>query len=124
MRLTVLRAYLSLVLFQRCLTRVNFERLYDKVRRCESQRKFVEIGTVEQICAAMDTACIWYCKEVRCLQRSAATAWLLKRNGIRAHLVIGVQQTPFRAHAWVEVAGRVVNDKPYINETYTVIDRC
>src|SRR6267142_2468310 len=28
-------------------------------------------------------------------------------------MVIGAQQMPFKAHAWVEVDGRVVNDKPY-----------
>ena len=31
---------------------------------------------------------------------------------------------PFKAHAWVEVAGVVVNDKPYMPEMYAVLDRC
>ena len=79
---------------------------------------------VERICAAVDMACIWYPKEVLCLQRSAATACLLKRYGIPAQMVIGAQQMPFRAHAWVEVDGRVVNDKPYTPEMYAVLDRC
>jgi hypothetical protein len=39
-------------------------------------------------------------------------------------MVIGAQLMPFRAHAWVEVDGRVVNDKPYAAEVYTVLDRC
>jgi hypothetical protein len=39
-------------------------------------------------------------------------------------MVIGAQQLPFKAHAWVEVDGRVVNDKPYVPEMYTVLDRC
>jgi len=59
-----------------------------------------------------------------CLQRSAATACLLKRFGVSAQLVIGAQQMPFKAHAWVEVDGVVVNDKPYTSEIYTVLDRC
>jgi hypothetical protein len=58
-----------------------------------------------------------------CLQRSAATACLLKRCGIPAQMVIGAQQMPFKAHAWVEVDGRVVNDKPYMTEIYAVLDR-
>jgi hypothetical protein len=41
-----------------------------------------------------------------------------------AELVIGVQPCPYRAHAWVELSGRVVNDKSYTSEMYTVIDRC
>jgi Transglutaminase-like superfamily len=39
-------------------------------------------------------------------------------------MVIGVQQLPFVAHAWVEVESRVVNDKPYISEIYSVLSRC
>ncbi len=46
-------------------------------------------NAVEQTCAAVDMACIWYWKEGLCLQRSAATACLLKRFGVPAQLVIG-----------------------------------
>jgi transglutaminase superfamily protein len=69
-------------------------------------------------------ACIWYWKEALCLQRSAATVCLLRKNGVSAHLVIGAQQMPFKAHAWVEVDGIVVNDKQYIGELYAILDRC
>jgi len=61
---------------------------------------------------------------VLCLQRSATAACLLKKCGLAARLVIGAQQLPFKAHAWVEVEGRVVNDKPYMEEMYSVLDRC
>jgi hypothetical protein len=37
--------------------------------------------------------------------------------------VIGAQRIPFKAHAWVEVEGRVVNDKPYMSEMYAIVDR-
>jgi hypothetical protein len=39
-------------------------------------------------------------------------------------MVIGAQQLPFKAHAWVEVDGHVVNDKPYVPEMYAVLERC
>jgi hypothetical protein len=39
-------------------------------------------------------------------------------------MIIGAQSMPFRAHAWVEVSGRVVSDKPYTPEMYAVLDRC
>lgn len=77
-------------------------------------------GSAQQV----DLACIWYWKEALCLQRSAATACLLKRCGVPAQMVVGVQRMPFKAHAWVEVDGRIVNDKPYMHELYAVIDRC
>ena len=61
---------------------------------------------------------------MRAVQRSAATACLLRQYGVRAEMVIGAQQVPFRAHAWVEAEGQVVNDKSYTPEMYDVLDRC
>jgi len=124
MRFPVLRAYLMLVYFDFFLARGNFAALYDKVRRYPTRKRVPSRNSVEQICAAMDMACIWYWKEALCLQRSAATACLLKHHGIPAQMVIGAQQMPFKAHAWVEFAGRIVNDKPYMAEIYAVLDRC
>ncbi len=82
------------------------------------------LTTVDRIVSAINTASIWYWKEVLCLQRSAATTCMLRRHGVAAQMVIGVQQVPFKAHAWVEVGGSVVNDKPYVPEIYAVLDRC
>jgi hypothetical protein len=120
----VLKAYLNLVYFDFYLSRDNFRTFYDKVRSYPVGKKVKSPDEVEKICAAMDMACIWYWKQALCLQRSAATACLLKRNGVAAQMVIGAQQMPFKAHAWVEVDGRVVNDKPYTPEMYAVLDRC
>jgi hypothetical protein len=113
----------KLIRFDVYLARNDFAALYQKVRNCkiEKNRPF---RRVEEVCSAVDLASICYWKKVLCLQRSAATACLLKRNGIPAEMVIGAQQMPFRAHAWVEVQGRVVNDKSYTPEMYAVLDRC
>jgi hypothetical protein len=120
----VLKAYLELIRFDLYLGRGNFRALYDQVRNYPIRTKAPSPNAVDEICTAVDMACIWYWKEALCLQRSAATACLLKRNGVPAQMVIGAQQVPFRAHAWVEVDGRVVNDKPYTPEMYAVLDRC
>jgi hypothetical protein len=48
----------------------------------------------------------------------------LRKHGIAAQMIIGVQHIPFSSHAWVEVNGRVIGDKTYITETYAVLDRC
>ena len=120
----VLRAYLKLIHFDLYLARGNFAALYDKVRKYPLGKRTLPPDPVERLCSAVDMACIWYWKEALCLQRSAATACLLKNYGVSAELVIGAQQMPFKAHAWVEVDGRVVNDKPYTPEMYAVLDRC
>jgi hypothetical protein len=120
----VVRAYIALMRFELFLARGNFADLYDAVGRRPCRKVEVRQGTTDKTCSAMDLACIWYWKQVLCLQRSAATACLLRAQGVPAELVIGAQHMPFRAHAWVEVQGRVVNDKPYTKEMYAVLDRC
>jgi len=114
----------KLIHFDFYIARGDFAALYNKVRHCSVANKVPSPNAVEQICSAVDVACIWYWKEALCLQRSAAAACLLKRHGVPAQMVIGAQQIPFKAHAWVEVNGRVVNDKPYTPEMYGVLDRC
>jgi Transglutaminase-like superfamily len=76
-----------------------------------------------ELCRAMDLACVFYFKHVRCLQRSTATTLSLRSHGFEAEMVIGVQMLPFKSHAWVEVEGAVVNDKPYMPEIYQPIER-
>jgi len=123
MSLLILSAYFNLTHFDFYLARGNFRALYEKVRSYPVRTGLSVSPTPAEICSAMDIACIWYWKEALCLQRSAATACLFKSRGIPAQLVIGVQQIPFKAHAWVEVGGRVVNDKSYVREMYPVLDR-
>src|SRR5258707_1435720 len=124
MSLLVLKAYLKLIHCDLYLARGNFAALYNKVRKYPIAKKSPTPDAIEKICYAVDMACIWYWKEALCLQRSAATACLLKRYGVPAHMVIGAQHMPFKAHAWVEVDSRVVNDKSYTPEMYAVLDRC
>jgi hypothetical protein len=120
----MIRTYLTLIYFGFYLMRDNFGALHDKVRSYPVSKPPASDNTIQKVCAAVDIACIWYRKEVLCLQRSATTACLLKRYGVPARMLIGAQQVPFRAHAWVEVDGRVVNDKPYMREMYAVLDHC
>jgi hypothetical protein len=124
MSFLVFKAYWKLIYFDLYLARGNFAALYEKVRKYPVGKEAPAPDGVERICAAIDMACIWYWKEALCLQRSAAATCLLKRYGVPAQMVIGAQHVPFRSHAWVEVDGRVVNDKPYISELFPVLDRC
>ena len=119
-----LTAYSALIRFDRYLARGDFAVLYQIVRMFPLLPTVIEPAVIHGICHAVDLACVWYWKEVLCLQRSAATTCLLRSRGIPARMVLGVQQTPFRAHAWVETNGQVVNDKPYLRDLYMVIDVC
>jgi hypothetical protein len=117
------RAYLALVRFEFYLTRDDFAALHRAVRESSlGKRNGMDVS--ERVCHAIDLACALYPRQIWCLQRSAATTVLLRACGIHAELVIGVQQLPFKSHAWVEVDGRVINDKVSVCEPYTVLERC
>jgi len=70
MSFLVLRAYLKLIQVDLYLARGNFASLYNRVRDCPISEIAESRDAVEKICAAVDMACIWYWKEVLCLQRS------------------------------------------------------
>jgi hypothetical protein len=124
MSLLFLEAYVMLIYFDFYLARRDFAALYKAVGQYPVHRRTSRPDAVERICSSVDMACIWYWKQALCLQRSAATTCLLRRHGVHAKMVIGAQHMPFKAHAWVEVDRRVVNDKPYTPEMYAVLDRC
>jgi hypothetical protein len=119
------QAFWELLTLEYFVLRKNFGGIHERVHTARLRNRCPDVAiTEDQICHAIDVAAALYFKNVLCLQRSAAAALLLKKHGFRAEMVIGVQQLPFLAHAWVEVAGRVVNDKPYMAEIYSVLARC
>ena len=124
MTLLTLRAYLQLCSFELQISRRDFASLYRKVRTRAIRPVAAHPDVCALVCAAIDRACAFYFKEVQCLQRSAATVCLLRDLGMGANLVIGAQHLPFRAHAWVEVDGKVVNDQVDAANNYPVLDRC
>ena len=96
MRFLTLTVILRLVQFDFYIIRGDFEKLYRRVRS-EPIRKYpVSTTHLEHICSVMDMACIGYWKEVRCLQRSAATTCLLRKFGAPAEMVIVHSSCPFR----------------------------
>jgi len=64
-----------------------------------------------------------YWKPVRCLQRAVVVARVMRHFRIPAEVVIGYRARPFFSHAWVEVAGRVVNDSPAYQRRLQVLER-
>jgi hypothetical protein len=101
----------------------NFARIHSFVLKQKVISKSASVETVEAECEALRYARVWYPKRVRCLQRSAILTCILRRQGIAARMVMGSQKTPFKAHAWVEIEGNVINERRNVT-IFTVWDRC
>ena len=121
----ILKSWLLLLYVGWLMRLRGFERVH-RIVGDKSVKRTPAVGLIpsSDLCRAMDIACVFYFKHVLCLQRSAATTILLRWHGWDAEMVIGVQMVPFKSHAWCEVNGLVVNDKPYMMEIYTVLERC
>ena len=116
-------AFLTLVYVDFLIKVFKFPRLYAVLRKRRSVQRQTDPTTLERISRSVDRAAAVYFKRAWCLQRSAACAYLLRRRGCPAQLVLGVRTLPFEAHAWVEVSGRVVNDRREHLQRYLVLDR-
>ncbi len=125
MKRFILQGYWLLIRIEAVMLFRGLGALHGLVRRSGVRaRKQNAAACADDLCRAIDLACVFYPKRVMCLQRSAATTLLLRRYGIGAEMVIGAQMLPFKSHAWVELDGKVINDKPYMLEIYRPLERC
>jgi hypothetical protein len=120
----VFRSWFLLVYVDLLMHFGGFTIIHEKIREERVRHNAAPNPGSEVLCRAVDLACVFYFKKVLCLQRSAATAILLRRSGWEAQLVIGAQLFPLKSHAWVESDGKILNDKPYMLEIYQVLERC
>jgi hypothetical protein len=118
------RALFMLFAYDVLNTFSTFGTIHKMVTGWTVARRTPDDDTVNRVCTAVNYACIWYPKQVLCLQCAFVTAHLLRRKGVPAHMVLGAQKLPFKAHAWVEVDGRAINERSNVQATYSVWDRC
>ena len=102
----------------------NFAKMHRFVSGYKVVPRTPPAQAVDRVCEAVNYACVWYPKRVLCLQRSAVTTCLLRSCGIPAEMVTGAQSLPFKAHAWTEVNGSVLNERRDVQKIYEVLERC
>lgn len=120
-----IQALCALLAYDVIRTCCRFETIHTMVRRWKIARKHgAAQDALDRVCNAVNYACIWYPKQVLCLQRSFVATYLLRKHGVDARMALGAQKIPFQAHAWVEVNGRAVNERSDVQATYSVWDRC
>ncbi len=117
-------AWLTLLMVDLVLKTLGFHRLHRLLRAFPVLRKRpVAPRTRHLMITAVDRAVAYYFKHKRCLQRSAAGTLLLRTLGVPVEMVIGVQKIPFRAHAWIELEGVVLNDRPAVQQLFVELER-
>lgn len=117
-------AFCALFAFDLLLRVRGFEALIKKVESCPTAEPHtIDPELCRRVCAAVNRAQMYYPKKAMCLQHSAVVTRLLRRNGVAAEMVLAAQEFPPKAHAWVEVAGAVVNDFKQVKTRYRELKR-
>jgi len=102
----------------------GFQLVYQTIKQWPV-RKINRASVTLKLHEALNQAARYYPKNALCVQRSATLSCLLRSSGVAAETVIACRKVPFKGHAWVEVAGEVVNDKPNVQGFYnSVLTRC
>jgi hypothetical protein len=117
------RAFVGLVLFDVFRLSKHFAALHRIVSSWKTNSHKSAPDVLPIITEAIDYACAWYPKRVLCLQRAAVMTCLLRNRGVSAEMVLGAQELPFKAHAWVEVNGSALNEVARVHQIYRVWDR-
>ena len=118
------RALLALFAYDVLNAFCRFETLYLMIKGWKVANGPAGQNAIDRVCTAVNYACVWYPKQALCLQRCFVTTYLLRKHGIVAQMVLGAQKLPFKAHAWVEVDGRAINERSNVQATYAIWDRC
>jgi hypothetical protein len=120
----ILEAYTGLVAHDVFMSRNEFAALHEQIKRFPLRRSEPSDSTTQFVSGALDLACAFYPKRALCLQRSSVLVKMLRRRGVPGHMIIGAQKLPFKAHAWVEVNGEVINDRLVSREKFHVLEEC
>ena len=123
LRLYTFTAFLGIAMVNIVLRTLGFQRLCEGIKSWPLSDRLSSQDPKQQVCEAVKRAASWYPRQSMCLQRSAVTTCLFRQSGVAADLVIGCRKIPFGAHAWVEVAGEIANDKRQVQDFYKVLSR-
>jgi hypothetical protein len=110
---SVVACMVSIALVRRWLAWSGFARTLRRVRdrservRITTDSSLANIAMADRVVAL---AAALYPGRALCLERSLVLYDRLRREGAAVELRIGVQATPFAAHAWVTYGGEPVND--------------
>ena len=124
-RWTLAQAYALLPASSLALWALGYRRCHAMLARL-APRPRVPVAPEQQLALAARTARLVRAANRRsvrpaaCLSRSLTLWWLLRRRGIESQLRLGVRkgEQGFQAHAWVELAGQVVNDSADVVQQY------
>lgn len=115
-----IRCLITLFRIHRCARRKKLGGLIQLIVRDTPLAKAPFLA-LDDVVATLNVACLYFYKTTKCLEWACSLIKVAYAYGYHLDLVIGVQNRPFSAHAWVEQRGRVIGDDPDRRKQFAVI---
>lgn len=115
---------LGVLIFSHISVKFSFYRTIKKIKKYKKSNinyKLPSQAEIDEITETLNAACLLYPWKTKCLEWAVALATLCLKARYCCELVIGVQNQPFYAHAWVECNGRVVADSQQLPQKMAII---
>ncbi len=122
----VLEAYYTLIRVNVGFGKKKFYRhIHALKRQVKAHKQYINPNKEQllQLATAVDKACFFYPQKTKCLEWAICFVTMALRRQYRCNLTVGVQNIPFRAHAWVEANGQIFADDPQLPKQLAVILR-
>jgi hypothetical protein len=112
----------STITLASCVLTLRFRGFGTMLFQLKRQTPAPSVGLpVEVVLRVLEFAAVFLPLRLSSLERSVATAAMLRRYGWPSQLVLGVQVFPSEDYAWVEIDECPVNDTPDVREIYKII---
>jgi translation initiation factor 6 (eIF-6) len=121
----IVEAYIVLCIVHRYIKKYSLYKLIVLLRKyrnvLEKNNILSNQITIEQLAIALNKACLVYPSKVKCLEWAAALTLMGLRRKLKCNLVIGIQNLPFMAHAWVEYNSTIICDTPELSKQLAIV---
>lgn len=99
----------------------RFKRQVHHLENVAKRRKRSQYGEIGAITRAFELSDLILGSHDKCMERSFAMVSVLRKYGVSAQAIIGVQNAPFAAHCWVQDGETVLNEEPDRVQLFTPI---
>lgn len=120
-KILILEAYISLLKVYFLLRILGFSSLIHTIRKKANKCVNKDSKAFSDLVTALNQACFFFPVKTKCLEWSATLVLMGMRRQLACNLEIGVQNSPFLAHAWVKVGKDVIADEGNLPKMLSVI---
>jgi len=117
----IIQCYFYLIKVFFILKFKGFFKLINYLQKKAKNGWAIQAKQMDKLIISLNKACAFFPVKVKCLEWSTTLALLAYKKQLKCFLNIGVQNYPFRAHAWVEFNKKVVCDYPELPHSLAVI---